>query len=401
MRIVFLTLKLDLAAGGGANRGLDVKLRGLQNLGHDVSLITIFPELNRLPDNLPYRVLTAPCADRTYPAVQRHVIATLRAHEASADVFHIDGSTCVWGGGMYRAEGGLVPTVAYIPTYTEAINLLTLEAPDPTKGLVPWLTFHVQVRLQWLKHFFWAKTVGLRAARKLDAVFGDSPILISHYVNFGFPAERMHVMPEFVDEERFRQTSVAPESVPASFGPQRPFRLLHAGRLLKMKGVDLLIRAIADLKKDGRNVTLTLVGDGPQRERLERLADQLGVREAITFDPWTDENGLPRAYAACDAFVHPCRFPEPFGRTVLEALFFDRPVVTTSGSGSEWVAGNAGIAVRMNSMVSLRDALADVYDNPSRLTACSAAAFERVRFFDHRAWTKKLADHLTVLVSSK
>ncbi|MEO5927987.1 MAG: glycosyltransferase family 4 protein [Patescibacteria group bacterium] len=400
MRIIFITLKLDIVVGGGANRGLDIKLRSLQELGHDVRLITLFPELNRLPaEGVPYPIEEAPAKNRAFPALQQHVVELLKQNESRADIYHIDGATCLWAGGMYRMEGGRVPTVVYLPTYMEALNLLTPESPDITKGIVPWLHFHFIINLQWLKHWSWAKFVGLKYARRLDAIFADSPVLGENYARFGFPKNRIFVMPEFIDSSRFHIDTIHGGPIPTAFGAERPLHLLHAGRLLRMKGVDLLIRAVAGLRRSGRNTIVTVLGDGPQRERLERLVKELNVEDGVVFAPWKEEGDLAPAYAACDAFVHSCRFPEPFGRTILEALFFGRPIVTTIGSGSAWVAGDAGIATTMGSAEDLECGLANLYDHPEKLATMSAAAASRVSYFTHRTWTKNLADHLTSLVS--
>jgi glycosyltransferase involved in cell wall biosynthesis len=393
MRITFLTLKIDLLAGGGANRGLDIKLRGLIERGHDVRLITIFPELNKLPpEGVPYTVENAPCASRSFFALQQHVVSLLKENESRTDVYHIDGVTFLWAGGMYRRAGGHIPTAAYLSTYTEALKLLTFETPDPKKGILPWIKFNVDVRMVWLKHLLWAKFVGMASARFLDVIFVPSPEAGVHYAQFGFQKDRIVTMPEFVDPSRFHPEAFQSEPYPVSFDPDRPFRLLHVGRLMRMKGIDLLIRALTELRRNGRIVTLSIIGDGPQLERLKKLAVDLGATESIIFVPWTDESGLADAYAASDAFVHPCRFPEPFGRTVLEALFFSRPVITSKGSGSEWAAGKAGVATRMGSAEDLELTLSKLYDNPNRLSALSNNAPERVEFYKVDRWLDILED---------
>ena len=400
MRITFITLKIDIVVGGGANRGLDIKLRSLQARGHEVKLLTIFPELNRLPpEGVPYSVLAEPCKDRGFRALQKHAVSLLTQYENQTDVYHIDGTTCMWAGGMYRKAGGSVPTVVYLPTYAEALNLLPYEAPDPFKGFMPWLKFHIDVRMVWFKHWLWAKFVGIKYIHHLDKIFGDSPVLCENYVRFGFPKDKFEVMPEFVDASHFLDKDVQGSAIPDVFNAERSFHLLHVGRLLRMKGVDLLIQAVAGLRRGDRNVTATVLGNGPQLERLQKLAQKLGVKAAVTFLPWTEESALAPTYASCDAFVHPCRFPEPFGRTILEALFFHRPIVTTEHSGSAWVAGNAGKTIKMNNAADLERVLAELYDHPPLLKKLLNAAPERVAFFNHDHWTRVLEQSLQKLIT--
>jgi len=400
MRIIFFALKLDLQEGGGANRGMDIKLRGLHKLGHEVRLVTIFPELNRLPpEGVPYPVDEASCTDRAFLSLQDHVLRTLRSYEEHADLFHIDGTSFLWAGGMYRAEGGRIPTVAYLPTYAEVVDKIKPEAPDPKRDLTGWFCFHVLIRIQRLKHWLWGKLVGLKYARQLDVVFVDSPVLGAAYEHFGFPKDRLEVLPEFVDEHRFRSFGVRRTDMATAYGPDRPLRLFYAGRLIRTKGPDLLIRAVANVRRSGRNVTVRIKGNGPQIERLQCLAKGLDVSDAVKFESWADERELAQGYAECDVFVHPCRHPEPFGRTVLEALFFDKPVITSKGSGSAWAVGDAGIATKMGSAVDLERAIRELYDDPSRISKLLAAAPERIRYFDHRVWIKRLSDRLERLIA--
>jgi len=399
MRITFIALKIDLLTGGGANRGLDNKLRGLVRRGHDVRLITIFPELNKLPpEGVPYPVEDAPCASRGFNALQQHVVSLLKERESQTDAYHIDGVTFLWAGGMYRRAGGRIPTAAYLSTYAEALNLLPFEAPDPAKGVLPWIRFHADVRMLWIKHLIWAKLFGLASARFLDVIFVPSPEAGALYAKFGFPKDRIVAMPEFVDPSRFRPEAFSSDPYPASFEPDRPMRLLHVGRFMHMKGIDLLINAVAELRRASRCVTLTILGNGPQEERLRRLANERGVADIVTFAPWTDEAGLAKAYAASDAFVHACRFSEPFGRTVLEALFFSRPIVTSKGSGSAWAAGNAGVKTNMGDLADVTRALYDLYDHPERLEKLSQNAPERVAFFSINRWLDVLEQTFERLV---
>ena len=402
MRITFLTLKIDLVKGGGANRGLDIKLRSLQARGHNVRLLTIFPERNLLPpEGVPYPVESVPCPDRTFRALQSFVVDVLKKNEARTDVYHIDGVTSLWAGGMYRKNGGRVPVAAYLSTYTEAMNLLTYEPPELADGLWPWLQFHIDVRMVWIKNWLWAKTVGLAFARHLDLVFVPSPTSGEHYARFGFPANRIEVMPEFIDAKHFRAEQFPTQPYPSAFGTDRPFRLLHVGRLMRMKGVDLLIRAVSALRHSGKNIEVTILGDGPQLERLKRLTNELAANDGVIFAPWVEEEQLSPFYSACDAFVHSCRFPEPLGRTMIEAMFFARPIVTAEDTGSAWAAGNAGITARMGSAADLERVLAELYDHPQRLAELSAATKARVAFFDVERWAEKLEQFLTRLTSAQ
>jgi glycosyltransferase involved in cell wall biosynthesis len=395
MRITFITLKIDIVRGGGANRGLDIKLRALQRLGHEVRLLTLFPELNALPaEGVPYPVEPVPPVMRTFNALQRHVVELLRANETQTDIYNIDGTSCLWAGGMYRQEGGTIPVVAYLATYMEALDILTPELPDPQNGLMPWLKLFIELRSVWIKNWIWSKVFGLPVAQRLDAIFVPAPVVGDIYAQFGFPKQRIAVLSEFIDRSHFHVERTRSEPYPLQFTNERPFRILHVGRLLRMKGVDLVIQAVAGARRRGRHVTLTVLGDGPQRARLEALIDRLDITNAVTFLPWKEESDLSSSYAACDAFVHPCRFPEPLGRTIIEAMFFGRPIITSAGSGSAWAAGEAGATAKQGDAKDLERVICELHDHPERLKEMSRHTSERVAFFDHEAWARTFVTQL-------
>jgi glycosyltransferase involved in cell wall biosynthesis len=98
------------------------------------------------------------------------------------------------------------------------------------------------------------------------------------------------------------------------------------GRLSREKGFDIAIQALTELPE----ATLVLVGDGPERPSLERLAASEGVAERVRFVGWSDE--ARRYLPGFDVFILPSRF-EAFPLAVVEAMLAARPVVA-AGVGS-------------------------------------------------------------------
>ena len=108
------------------------------------------------------------------------------------------------------------------------------------------------------------------------------------------------------------------------------------GRLVEHKGVDDLLRAVARMPP-GRAACL-VVGDGPRREHLGRLARRERVERAVFTGP-VDDRELPDHYAAMDVLVLPSRSrEEAFGLTLLEAMASGRPVVASGIPGPSEVA---------------------------------------------------------------
>jgi len=103
-------------------------------------------------------------------------------------------------------------------------------------------------------------------------------------------------------------------------------RLLHAGRLGHEKNVDQAIRAFAQVLKPYPDHTLDIVGDGPAREGLERLAARLGLADRVRMRGFMDRRALGRIYRDYDAFITASTI-ETQGIVLLEAMTAGLPIV--------------------------------------------------------------------------
>lgn len=137
-------------------------------------------------------------------------------------------------------------------------------------------------------------------------------------------------------------------------------------RLVPRKGADQLIRVLPELRARIPGVTLLIVGDGPDRKRLEGLAGAQAVpSSAIVFTGPIPSEELPHAYAAADVFAMPCRSRqlglevEGLGMVYLEAQAMGRPVITgDSGGAPEAIdPGVTGFTVNGTNRSQLRDTL--------------------------------------------
>ena len=105
--------------------------------------------------------------------------------------------------------------------------------------------------------------------------------------------------------------------------------VLSVGRLEANKRVDLIVRALAHTD---RGVRLVVVGEGPLREPLERVAAEAGVADRVTWTGTIDERTLVDLYAGALAVVFP-PFDEDYGYVTLEAFLARKPVITTTDAG--------------------------------------------------------------------
>ncbi len=109
-------------------------------------------------------------------------------------------------------------------------------------------------------------------------------------------------------------------------------RLLYAGRLVEWKGLDLAIQALRRLRDRGVTASFTIVGDGPARKTLERLAAELGVEQLVRWEAWLPHEQLHQRYYQHDLLLFPS-LRDSGGMVVLEALAHGLPVVCTDRGG--------------------------------------------------------------------
>jgi glycosyltransferase involved in cell wall biosynthesis len=111
-----------------------------------------------------------------------------------------------------------------------------------------------------------------------------------------------------------------------------PRRVVVLGRLVRHKRVDLVIEAVAALSEHRPGPHLDICGRGPDRDRLERVADELGVRERIIFHGYVDE--ATKATLLARAALHVCASDaEGWGQTVIEAAASGVPTVARDVPG--------------------------------------------------------------------
>jgi glycosyltransferase involved in cell wall biosynthesis len=207
----------------------------------------------------------------------------------------------------------------------------------------------------------------------------------------------------FVPEERWPRLRVVhcgvdpdeydPKSLAADTRKESGFAILYVGRLVPFKGQGLLLQALAELRKTSTEPTLTLIGDGPSREELERKASRLGLDGAVKFAGAVGQDEIRSYFAAADAFCLPS-FAEGVPVVLMEAMAMELPVVTTRVMGiSELVEdGVDGILIRPGRLDALTSSLAGLAADPRLREELGRRAREKVRAeFDVRQSGRELA----------
>jgi glycosyltransferase involved in cell wall biosynthesis len=169
------------------------------------------------------------------------------------------------------------------------------------------------------------------------------------------------------------------------------FTIAFVGRLIELKGVELLIEAfaLADLPASSE---LVVLGDGPIQDKLRQLADESGLAHRVRFLGFREQHELPSILCECDALVLPS-LRECGGAVVLEAMALALPVIATRWGGpADYLDSTCGILVdplpRPDFVVALASAIRTLASDPARRRKMGAAGQAKVeRLFD---WERKV-----------
>jgi glycosyltransferase involved in cell wall biosynthesis len=241
-------------------------------------------------------------------------------------------------------------------------------------------------RHPWLARLYGpAQARFLARARAIVAsspVLADAPALRAHrdrvvIVPFGVEPDEWPATPERETALRSRHT-----------GPL----VVFLGRLVWYKGVDVLTRAMASV-----DATLLVVGGGPERPRLERLARRSGLGARVRFMGEVGDDDRAAYYRVADVFVLPSvSRAETFGIAMLEAMSVGTPAICTEvGTGTSWVnrAGESGLVVSPGDPRALAGAIRLVLaDEGLRRQLGTGARHRARRHFSKQAMLKGLAD---------
>jgi glycosyltransferase involved in cell wall biosynthesis len=249
---------------------------------------------------------------------------------------------------------------------------------------------------------FWASStsrrlrvrIGLLRAAHVVALWRGAASVLS--TSFGVSASKITVVPNGVPPDRFAPAD--PEERRAArdqFGLDAATHvLLSVGALVPEKGVDVAVKAVGQLDDS----TLLVVGAGPERASLERLAET-HASGRVVFAGSTED--VRRAYAIADLVVLPSRGGDSMPAVLIEAGLMSLPAVTTPIAGIPDIVldGETGLLVSPLHVAAFRDACASIIGDPDRGHAFGRAAREHcLREFSIEAVARRWFDVLHAVV---
>ncbi|MBN2517867.1 MAG: glycosyltransferase [Candidatus Altiarchaeota archaeon] len=207
---------------------------------------------------------------------------------------------------------------------------------------------------------------------------------------FGCKKE-IHVTPYGIDPKKFYKA--APDRrLMEKLGLEKKTVLISVCRLSKRKGLGYLLEALPRVIEKERDLRLLIVGDGPEKDKLQQLTKRFGLQENVIFVGSTPNDELIRYYNLADIFVLPS-LHEGMGIVFLEAMACGLPVVTTKTGGmTDFVVdGKTGLLVEAKNSKQLADALIKVVGDRGYRERLSRNVGEMVKGY---TWEKSAERYL-------
>jgi glycosyltransferase involved in cell wall biosynthesis len=267
-------------------------------------------------------------------------------------------------------------------------GLMDFKTPKALKREIN--SFHPDIVLTWMnrasKMLPRGKTIhvgrlggyyNLKYYRKCSHLIANTEKIREYIIEGGWPSSCTHYLPNFVpgakEKPVNRQIFYTPEKAPL---------VVALGRLHENKAFDTLLEAMAQIP----GVYLWIAGDGPLRQKLERKAEELGVKPRTRFLGWREDS--PSIIASGDIFICPSRH-EPLGNVVLEAWAQAVPVIAADSSGPKALIknGETGILFPVDDVPALRNAIKDLLKNDLK---CSRIARQGNQLFKKKFTEKNV-----------
>ncbi len=205
--------------------------------------------------------------------------------------------------------------------------------------------------------------------RNVDAILVPGSKHREFFTSLGVSSDNIFIMPNVSNIESNDKDFQNRENIRKELNLENKKVILYVGRLIDLKGVDYLIKAFYKLGKDCKDIVLLVVGEGPEKSKLESLAEELGVNNSVIFTGNFDNSLLGGYYLLSNVFVLPSittYFADACPLVVNEAMYFAKPVITSDAVGTTFMIQNGknGYVVPERDADSLCNAIYKIISDP-------------------------------------
>ncbi len=367
MRIGFVSSNYYPTIIGGGEISLKLLAEELKNRGHTVLVLSFdSPSNKKQIENI--NGVTVIRHKSLLKSAQLFslilpVWVAMKSYEDSVDIFHIYNVTPLAGAVLYRGLGKSKRVIATLNCYGSIcpIGSLTCKsAPCRLNDRITCLTKKRKNNYSSAVLYSILFPLLSKISRNADVFVALSDQVKQKYVLYGYDPGRIVVIPNF--QENLATEPV--EDYKSRISNSDTFRILYVGAFTPEKGVDLLIEAFSKIVKRHEQTRLVLVGSGKEFNNCVKLVENLSLNDKVTFKGQVnDRNELTKIYLNSHIFVHPAIWPEPFGRTIIEAISFGIPSVVSNVGAPPKIAGSAGLTFKRGNVDDLATKIDTLIEN--------------------------------------
>jgi glycosyltransferase involved in cell wall biosynthesis len=178
---------------------------------------------------------------------------------------------------------------------------------------------------------------------------------------------------------------------------------MYAGRLWRGKGINYLLEAFSRVERQAAGeVSLLILGDGPDETPLRHTCQERGIRNVV-FAGFHQKADMPRYYAIADVFVFPT-LGDPYGLVLDEAMACSLPVISTSAAGEirdRIEAGVNGYIVPPGDSVLLADRMLQLANDPTLRERMGRASAERIAGRTPERWAENFEQIVDTILNGE
>ena len=211
-----------------------------------------------------------------------------------------------------------------------------------------------------------------------------SPKFIELVRRYGIKTSIVHI-PNAIDFDIFNPHVDSKNTREKYLPSDGKYLISFIGRLVPQKGIDVLIKAIPNINSFVNNCIYLIVGEGPQREKLENIAKKLSIKN-IAFIGMIQYSKIPKLISASDIMIFPSLGAEGSPRVLLETMACGKPVIATKirGVTELIIDGKTGVLVEEGNVHQITEAVISLLRNEQNREEIGKNAYEYVK--DKFSW---------------
>jgi len=216
-------------------------------------------------------------------------------------------------------------------------------------------------RLKWLYDRFFGYDL-MQGASVVIAVSDEES---KHDIEMGANTRKLSVVYNGMDIEKYNDLPQNGE-FKSKYGINDKI-ILYLGRIHKLKGIDFAIKAFSELVKEMDNIVFVIAGsDDGYKSELEKLIDELDLRNKVIFTGYVEEADKLSAYVDADLFVHTVLYMGGVGIAPFESILCNTPVIVTGGCGELIKEIKCGYLVKYGDVNELKEKMKYVFDHQNK-----------------------------------